>query len=100
MYPNVVSYNDNMTVKDYVAQAGGYSFKSKKTKAYIVYMNGNVAKAKKWSKGVVEPGCEIVIPKKQIREGQLQNILSIATTATSLSSMMATLGNLIVNMNR
>ena len=100
MYPNVVSYNDNMTVKDYVAQAGGYAFKSKKNKAYIVYMNGNVAKAKKWSKGVVEPGCEIVIPKKQIREGQLQNILSIATTATSLSSMMATLGNLIVNMNR
>ena len=98
MYPNVVSYNDNMTVKDYVAQAGGYAFKSKKSKAYIVYMNGNVAKAKKWSKGVVEPGCEIVIPKKQIREGNLQNILSIATTATSLSSMMATLGNLIVNM--
>lgn len=98
MYPNVVSYNENMSVKDYVAQAGGYAFKSKKSKAYIVYMNGNVAKAKKLSKDLVEPGCEIVIPKKQIREGQLQNILSIATTATSLSSMMATLGNLIVNM--
>ena len=47
MYPNVVTYNPKMTVKDYVMMAGGYSFRSKKNKAYIIYMNGTLAKARK-----------------------------------------------------
>ena len=95
MYPNTVTYNSNMTVKDYVTQAGGYGFRSKKSKAYVVYMNGTVAKAKKLSKNVVEPGCEIVVPQKREPKGNLSNILSISTTAASLATMMATIGTIV-----
>lgn len=95
LYPNTVTYSPNMTVRQYVQQAGGYGFRSKKNKAYIVYMNGQVARARQMAKGVVQPGCEIVIPKKRDKDGSIQEVLSVATTATSLATMMATIGNII-----
>lgn len=95
MYPNTVTYDPKMTVGDYVQQAGGYGFRSKKNKSYVIYLNGTVQKAKRWSKSVVEPGCEIVIPEKRERESKLENILAISTTAASLGTMIATIGNII-----
>ena len=95
LYPNTVTYSPTMTVNKYVEQAGGYGFRSKKSKAYIVYMNGTVARARRYAKGVIQPGCEIVVPKKRDKDGSLQEILGIATTATSLATTMATIGNLI-----
>ena len=95
MYPNTVTYNPHMTVRDYVTMAGGYGYRSKKSKAYIIYLNGTVERAKRLSRNVVEPGCEIVVPQKRTREGQLQEFLSISTTAASLGTMIATIGNII-----
>lgn len=95
MYPNTVTYNPHMTVRDYVTMAGGYGYRSKKSKAYIIYLNGTVERAKRFSRNVVEPGCEIVVPQKRTREGQLQEFLSISTTAASLGTMIATIGNII-----
>lgn len=96
MYPNTVTYNPNMTVKDYITQAGGYGYRSKKSKVYVIYLNGTVDRARRGSKNVVEPGCEIVIPQKRTRDGEiLPQILSISTTAASLATMIATIGNLI-----
>ena len=95
MYPNTVTYSPNMRVTDYVAQAGGYGYRSKKNKAYIIYLNGKIERARRFSKKVVEPGCEIVVPQKRTKDGQLQEILSISTTAASLGTMIATIGNLL-----
>ena len=95
MYPNTVTYNPNMKVKDYVTMAGGYGYRSKKSKAYIVYLNGTVERARRYSSSVVEPGCEIVIPQKRDKDGNLQEVLSIATTASSLATMIATIGNIL-----
>ena len=95
LYPNTVAYSSAMTVNDYVEMAGGYGFRSKKSKAYVVYMNGTVAKARRFSRIVVQPGCEIVVPKKRDKEGALQEILSISTTAASLGTMIATIGNIL-----
>ena len=96
LYPNTITYNPKMTVNDYVEQAGGFGFRAKKSRAYIVYMNGTVARAKRNSKGVVEPGCEIIIPEKRKKDtNALQNILSIATTSASMATMLGTLYNII-----
>lgn len=95
LYPNTVTYGPNMTVKDYVIQAGGYAPSAKRSKAYVIYMNGTVARAKKLSKSSVQPGCEIVVPRKRDKDGSLQEILGVATTATSLATTMATIGNII-----
>ena len=95
MYPNVITYNPSYTVRDYVQQAGGYGFRTKKSKSYVIYLNGTVQKARRWSKGVVEPGCEIVIPEKREKESKLENVLAISTTAASLGTMIATIGNIL-----
>ena len=95
LYPNTVTYNPNLTVGKFVQQAGGYGFRSKKSKAYVVYMNGTVARARRTSKKAIQPGCEIIVPQKREREGGLQEVLGVATTASSLATMMATITNLV-----
>ena len=95
LYPNTVTYNAKMTVEDYVTQAGGYGFGAKKNRAYVVYMNGTVARARRNSREVVEPGCEIIVPEKRKKEGNLQSILSVASTSASLATMFATIYNII-----
>ena len=96
MYPNVVAYNSGMSVRDYVEMAGGYGDRSKKNKAYIIYMNGTIARARQMSKGVVEPGCEIVIPQKRDKEFDVSSLMSVATTSSSVATMLATIMNLIM----
>ena len=95
MYPNTVTYQRGKTLSHYIDQAGGYGFRAKKSKAYVVYMNGQVAKAGKMSHSVVQPGCEIIVPTKEKNEFKLQNILSIATTSASLATMIASIANIL-----
>ncbi len=95
MYPNTVTYQDNKKLKHYVEQAGGYGFRAKKNKAYIIYMNGQVAKAKKLSSSVIQPGCEIIVPTKDKSSFKLENMLSIATTSASLATMIASIANIL-----
>ena len=95
LYPNTVTYNPKLTVADYVSQAGGYGFKAKKGRAYIVYMNGNVCKARRSSRKIVEPGCEIIVPNKITNEEALTNFMSIATTSASIATMLGTIYNII-----
>lgn len=95
MYPNTVTYDPSFRVKDYVEMAGGYGYHSKKSKAYVIYMNGTVKRARRFSTGVIEPGCEVVIPQKRQKDSNLSEILSIATTSSSVATMLATMGNLV-----
>lgn len=95
LYPNTVTYIPGMSVKEYIEMAGGYGFEAKKKGAFVVYMNGTVAKAKKRSSKVIEPGCEIIIPQKRKRENNIQQALSIASTSASIATMLATIANII-----
>lgn len=95
MYPNTVSYVKGKTLKYYIEQAGDYGQNAKKKRAYIVYMNGQVKKATKYNRDLIEPGCEIIVPTKQKSSLQLQNMLSIATTSASLATMIASIANII-----
>lgn len=95
LYPNVVTYSSIMSVNDFVAMAGGYGYMAKKNRAYVIYINGTVARAKRYSTEVVEPGCEIVIPERRKNKKALENIMGIATTTASLATMIATIGNIV-----
>ncbi len=88
LFPNTVVYVPGKKLKYYIEQAGGYGERARKNKAYIVYMNGSVAKAKNSS--VIEPGCQIIVPSKPESAGfDWTRVLSIATTLGSLASMTA-----------
>lgn len=94
MYANTVSYNKNKRLKYYLNQAGGYSEKARKSDVYIIYMNGTVSKANRWSRKVVEPGSEIIVPVKEQREKMsVGEILSLSSTAASLATVVLALIN-------
>ena len=96
MMPNTVSYSEGEGVKYYLGQAGGYSQHAKKSKKFIIYMNGQVAKVKGSGRGQIEPGCEIVVPNKKKKNGVLlSNILGYATSFASLGTMAASIANLV-----
>lgn len=95
MFPNTVTYDSKMTVREYVTLAGGYGHRAKRSKAYIIYLNGNIEKARRFSSKVVEPGCEIVVPEKPEKKNNIENVLGISTSITSMATMIATLVSII-----
>ncbi len=96
MYSNTVPYISGKTLNYYIDRAGGYSQKAKKNKAYIVYMNGSVDKARRNSSKQIQPGCEIIVPAKQKREGMTASeILSLSSTSASLATVVLALINLL-----
>lgn len=94
MMPNTVSYRKGEKVSYYLSQAGGYSQHAKKSKKFIIYMNGQVAKVKGSGKDQIEPGCEIVVPNKKQSKANFGNILGYATSFSSLATMAATIVSL------
>ena len=96
MYPNTVSYKDDESFKYYLNQAGGYSTLAKKSKAYVVYMNGTVAQLKKRSSKAIQPGCEIVIPSKDPkRRMSTGEALGLGTSVASMAAVIASLINVL-----
>ena len=91
--PNEITYEPGKSVSYYIEQAGGYSDNAKKRKKYMIAMNGHIYKASGRTK--VEPGAEIIVPQKGERKSNLSNILGIATTATSLGTMAASIANIL-----
>ena len=96
MYPNTVLYKKGAKLGHYIDQAGGYGARAKKSKAYIVYMNGTVSRVKRLRKAKVEPGCEIIIPTKRERKRvDIAQIIGLTTSAASIGTMAATVANLL-----
>ena len=98
MMPNTVSYNSKMDVKDYISQAGGYANGARKSKAFIIYMNGQVAEVKGSGRHQIEPGCEIIVPikdKNKADKWNLQSILGIASSIGSLGLTAASVANIL-----
>ncbi|KAA6346101.1 capsule polysaccharide transporter [termite gut metagenome] len=92
MYPNTISYKEEEKLKYYIEQAGGYGELARKNRVYVIYMNGTVARIKKYAKNMIEPGCEIVIPSKNPkREMTTFEYVSLGTSLTTLVTMLATM---------
>lgn len=99
-YPNSVTYTKGMTARQCLAQAGGYNDIARKYPV-VVYMNGKVATTKRtfiffkrYPK--IEPGCEILVPVKTQRDRKtsLAEVLSIASSTTSMAAMVTSMFNM------
>lgn len=96
MYPNTVTYQKGKKLRHYIDMAGGYGNRAKKSKAYVIYMNGTVARLKSGNKDAIQPGCEIIVPTKPIKKGMgLAEILSLTNSTASLATMAATIANIL-----
>lgn len=93
MNPNTVGFQKGKKAKYYINQAGGFSEKAKKSQTYIVYMNGTIAKVSQNAKP--KPGCEIVVPEKEINKMTIAEKMTIGTYVASIATMIATLANIL-----
>ena len=99
--PVLVRY-DNNNFKRYISHAGGFAPDAKKSKSYIIYANGTIDRTRKVlffnNFPDVEPGAEIIVPKKPEKKGlSTGEILSIGT---STATMAATIVSIMVLINQ
>lgn len=90
--PNTVIYKSNQNASYYINQAGGVTENGRKSKAYILYPNGQVSTLRK---GKIVPGCEIVVPAKVKREVNPQTASLWFGGASALASISAVIAAMI-----
>ena len=95
MYSNTVAFESGKKASYYIDQAGGYASDAMKRRAYIIYMNGRVAKVGHGAK--VMPGCEIVVPAKLRRKMTAAETMSLGASMSSIVAMITTVANLLKN---
>jgi hypothetical protein len=97
--PNTVIFSRNRGFKEYISNAGGFSQKALKRRAYVIYANGSVKSTKKVfffnNYPLVKPGAEIFVPKKD-EKGKLsaQELLGLTSGIASLGAIILGLLNL------
>ena len=92
MFANTVAYEKGKKASYYIDQAGGFASDALKSKAYIIYMNGKVAKLSHGAR--VQPGSEIVVPAKLKRKMSTAEMMSMGTSMSSIAAMIATIANM------
>jgi len=84
LYPTTVRFISNKSLKYYINSSGGFDNKAKRSGTYIVYANGDVARTKKFLFFNIypkaEPGSEVIVPKKSIKNPIAANQLLNFTT--------------------
>lgn len=91
-----IPYDQSNSFKDYISAAGGYSADAWRKGAYIVYANGRAAAIKRFlffkSYPKVQPGSEIVVPKRTISKGLgTGEIIGLSSALASLAGVVIAL---------
>ena len=84
LYPTTVRFIPNKSLKYYINSSGGFDINAKRSDTYIVYANGDVARTKKFLFFNIypkaEPGSEVIVPKKPLKNPIAANQLLSFTT--------------------
>ena len=96
LYPITTRYLTNQTLKDYLSFAGGSNDQARVRKAFVIYPNGTAARTKGflWFKKYpkIEPGAEIIIPKRPEKQRMsIQEILAITTSMSTIALLVNSL---------
>lgn len=86
LYPNTVPFVEDKSASYYINQAGGVGYKGQRSKAFIIYANGQVSRL---YRGRVRPGCEIVVPTKPEKQADTQKVSMIMAAISTLSTVCA-----------
>ncbi|MDO8967510.1 MAG: SLBB domain-containing protein [Algoriphagus sp.] len=93
LMPTTARFVRNNNLRNYISQAGGFTEEARKSKTYVIYANGDARRTHSLLMikfyPQIEPGAEIVVPKKPQRE-------RLSTAAwLGIASSLATLGILV-----
>jgi len=98
LYPVTTSYAKRKPFKYYISQGGGFSERSMRKRAYVIYANGAVKSTSKVflfnNYPSIEPGAEVFIPKKESKKPVT------AGEIVGISSALASMALIILNLVR
>lgn len=95
--PTVINYKKGIRGLDAINRAGGVTDVAKKSSAFVVYQNGNVASFKSFlfftSSPKLEPGCKIVVPKRIANPNKtsIAEIIGLTSTLATLAVLIQSL---------
>jgi len=101
-FPTTVRYQEGFSYRDYITQAGGFTDLAKEKRAYVIYANGEVDRAKKilFFKNFpkIKPGATLVVPEEEEpRELTPQERIGIWSAIVSTAAVIATAIGQITN---
>ncbi len=71
LYPTTVRFEEGKSLKYFIDNAGGFDSRAKRSRTYVIYANGRVARTKRFlffrSYPKAAPGAEIIVPSKPIK---------------------------------
>ncbi|MFN7586540.1 MAG: SLBB domain-containing protein, partial [Bacteroidota bacterium] len=88
-----VPYREGNSMKDYLNEAGGFSSRAWRRKAYVVYANGKAATTSHFlffkSFPKVMPGSEVVVPSKpDVKKTSTAEMIGISSAIASLAGVV------------
>lgn len=96
MHPISMNYKKGESLKYYIKHAGGYGDNARKSRVYVIYMNGAVELISHSSSKAVQPGCTIVVPSKNKKNKMTTaEYAAMGTSAASIATMMVTIANIL-----
>ncbi|WP_291785299.1 SLBB domain-containing protein, partial [Cecembia sp.] len=98
LYPTSARFRENAGFKQYISRAGGFTERSRRSRSYVIYANGDVQRTKRIlfinAYPSIEPGAEIIVPRKPDREPMsIQGWVGLATSLTTLVILIDRIGN-------
>ncbi|WP_128545204.1 SLBB domain-containing protein [Larkinella soli] len=93
LLPTTAKFRRGQSFQDYISQAGGFTSRSARKRAYVVYANGSADRTRRFAffnvYPRVEPGSEIIVPQQTRGELTPQQVISSTTgIVTSLMTLI------------
>jgi protein involved in polysaccharide export with SLBB domain len=93
LVPSLIRFDKSFSLKQYIHKSGGFSENAKRSKAYVIYANGEVSSTKSFlffkSYPKIKPGALIVVPNKiKRRRVPIQEAIAITTGVSTLGLLI------------
>lgn len=94
LYPTTVRFEEGRSLKYFIDNAGGFDNRAKRSRTYVIYANGRVAKTKRFlffrSYPKAAPGAEIIVPSKPIKPNiGPQELIGITSGLATLALLLS-----------
>lgn len=102
--PSVMNFDSRFSYKEYISQAGGYTERAWKSRAYVSYPNGRTHRTNKFlffrSYPKIEPGSSITIPEKEAKPPREMTSSERIAIFSVIASVLSTTAILIINVSK
>jgi protein involved in polysaccharide export with SLBB domain len=93
LVPSLIRFDKSISLREYIHKSGGFSENAQRSKAYVIYANGEVSSTKSFlffkSYPKIKPGALIVVPNKiKRRRLPIQEVIAITTGVSTLGLLI------------